>query len=146
MNNYIKIFERTIIYALLLMMMIAVLAATIELGFILFNELKKPPLMLLDIKEMLEVFGFFLMVLIGLELLETIKAYIERDKIHVEVVFLVALIAISRKVVIIDYKTTSYTMILSMAALVIALSIGYFLVKYGLGVRRKEMQKSGEDK
>ena len=32
-----------------------------------------------DRNEMLEVFGFFLMVLIGLELLETIKAYLEED-------------------------------------------------------------------
>jgi uncharacterized membrane protein (DUF373 family) len=129
MINIIRKFERGIILTLLSLMMIAVLAATIELAFILYQELLKPPLLLLNIKEMLEVFGFFLMVLIGIELLESIKAYLEKDKIHVEVVFLVALIAISRKVVIIDYKTVSHLVIFSMAALVLALSCGFFLVK-----------------
>jgi len=33
-----------------------------------------------------EVFGYFLLVLIGMELLETLKAYIKRDVIHVRIV------------------------------------------------------------
>lgn len=141
MNTIIRIFERTTIIALLIMMIIAISAATIELGVILYTELKKPPVFLLNIKEMLEVFGFFLMVLIGMELLETIKAYLEKDKIHVEVVFLVALIAVSRKVVILDYKSFSPMMIFSMAAIVLALSAGFLLVKYGLKLNKKTPNK-----
>ena len=51
-------------------------------------ELMKPPVSLLNIEEMLEVFGFFLMVLIGVELLESIKAYLQEERVHAEVVFL----------------------------------------------------------
>jgi uncharacterized membrane protein (DUF373 family) len=91
--------------------------------------LKKPPLFLLNIKEMLEVFGFFLMVLIGLELLESIKAYLEEDRIHAEVVFLVAIVAISRKVIILDYKEVKPEVLFGMSALIVALGIGYYLVR-----------------
>lgn len=69
------------------------------------------------------------MVLIGLELLETIKTYLEEDRVHAEVVFLVAIVAVSRKVVILDYKETSTEMLFGMAALIVALGIGYYLVR-----------------
>ncbi|MCA1906594.1 MAG: phosphate-starvation-inducible PsiE family protein [Desulfarculus sp.] len=85
--------EKGIKVVLIGMMMLTLLAGTVELGVILYEQLMKPPFLLLDITEMLEVFGFFLMILIGLELLETIKVYIKEDKIHTEVVFLVAMIA-----------------------------------------------------
>ena len=132
MDKPLKLFEKIIVTALLGLMMLAVLVSTIELGVILFQQLLKPPFLLLNIKEMLEVFGFFLMVLIGLELLESIKAYLQEDRVHAEVVFLVALVAISRKVIILDYKELSAEMLLGMSALIIALGIGYFLVRRAL--------------
>ena len=65
-----------------------------------------------------------LMVLIGLELLETMKSYLEEDKVHVEVVFLVAIIAVARKFIIMDYSKLAPTMLLGMAATILALSGG----------------------
>ncbi len=47
-----------------------------------------------------EIFGFFMLILIGIELLETIRAYLVENVVHVEVVIEVALIAIARKVII----------------------------------------------
>ena len=129
MTGIIHKFERFIVLALLLMMMLVLLASTIELAIILVTQLLAPPMLLLDIKEMLTVFGFLLMVLIGLELVETIKMYLDENVFHVEVVVLVAIIAVARKVIIIDYDAVSYEMLLSVAALMIALSIGYFLLK-----------------
>ena len=49
------------------------------------------PALFLDIDELLTYFGLFFMILIGLELLETIKMYLKEDQIHVEVVMLVAM-------------------------------------------------------
>ncbi len=129
MTGIIIKFERFIVLALLIMMIIALLASTIELAIILIEQLLAPPMLLLDIKEMLTVFGFLLMVLIGLELVETIKIYLDQDVFRVEVVILVSIIAITRKIIIIDYESASYQMLLSIAALMLALSAGFFLVK-----------------
>ena len=131
-------FEYFIVLALLIMMMVALLASTVELAVILVQELLKPPRFLLDFKEMLTVFSFFLMVLIGLELVETIKVYLEKDVVHVEVVVLVAIIAVARKIIIIDYDSISYGKVLSIAALMIALSVGYFLLKRAIEHSRPE--------
>ena len=131
-------FEFFIVIALLLMMMIALLASTIELAFILVDQLLEPPKFILDVNEMLAVFAFFLMVLIGLELVESIKMYLKDDVIHVEVVVLVAIIAVSRKILVIDYKSESYETVLGVVALMIALSAGYFLLKRAIVPSRSE--------
>jgi len=125
-KDIIKKFERFIVLALLVMMMVALLASTVELAIILFEQLLAPPFLLLDVKEMLTVFAFFLMVLIGLELVETVKMYFEEDAFHVEVVVLVAIIAVARKIIVMDYKAITYEMLLSIAALMLALTAGYF--------------------
>ncbi len=139
LRGIIQKFERFIVLALLLMMMLALLASTIELAIILVEQLLAPPTFLLNIKEMLAVFGFLLMVLIGLELVETIKIiYFEQDIFRVEVVVLVAIIAVTRKIIIIDYNSISYEMLLSIAVLMIALSAGYFLVKRATTPSRSE--------
>jgi len=132
MEKIFKIFEKVIVMVLIGLMMVAVFVSTVELAFILFEQLMNPPVFLLSITEMLEVFGFFLMVLIGLELLETIRAYLQEDRVHAEVVLLVALVAVSRKVIILKYKEMTPEMLYGMSALILALAIGYFLVRRAL--------------
>jgi uncharacterized membrane protein (DUF373 family) len=130
--------EWFIVLALLFMMMLALLASTVELAIILVEQLLAPPRLLLDVKEMLTVFAFFLMVLIGLELVETIKMYLDENVFHVEVVILVAIIAVARKIIIIDYDSVSYEILLSIAALMIALSAAYFLLKRAVTPSKSE--------
>jgi len=132
MEKILKVFEKFIIVTLLVLMMIAVFFATIELAIIIFEQLINPPFLLLDIAELIEVFGFFMMVLIGHELLESIKAYLLEDRIHAEVIFLVAIVAVSRKIIILDYKTITPEMLYGMAAVILALGAGYFLVRKAL--------------
>lgn len=128
MLERIRKIENVIVFVLLIMMLFTVVIATIELGVIVYQQLMKAPKFLLNLDELLEIMGFFLMVLIALELLATIKAYFQ-NKPHLEVVVIVAMIAIARKVIIVDYKETSPTMLFGMAAVIFALSAGYFLVK-----------------
>ena len=138
MEKILRRFEHVIVSSLLGMMMLAVLVSTIELAVVLVQELSRPPIMLLNIAEMLEVFGFFMMVLIGLELLETIKAYLDEDRVHAEVVFLVALVAVSRKVIILDYNEMTPELLYGTSALIVALGVGYFLVRHALGHRSRK--------
>ena len=132
MEKMFKVFEKVIVVVLIGLMMLAVFVSTVELAVILFQQLMKPPVFLLSITEMLEVFGFFLMVLIGLELLETIRAYLHEDRVHAEVVLLVALVAVSRKVIVLKYKELTPEMLYGLSALIVALGIGYFLVRRAL--------------
>ena len=126
-------FERVIVHSLLVMLMLAVLSSTVELGVLLVEQFMKPPrLFLLDMSELLPIFSFFLMVLIGVELIEVVKVYLSEDTLHVEVVFLVAMIAVARKVIVLDYKVTSPGMLYGTAAIIVALCGGFYVLKKAL--------------
>lgn len=120
--------EKLIVLTLLGLMMITLVISTAELAAILFQQIMTPPIYLLNLTELMEVFGFFLMVLIGLELLETIKVYWNENRFHLEIVLIVAMIAIARKVIILDYKTFSPAFLVGMAAIILALAVSYYLV------------------
>jgi len=128
-EKLLKVFEWVIVGALILMMAIVILLSTIELGRVLVLDIFTPPDFLLGINELLDIFGFFMLILIGVELLETIRAYLNKHEVHVEIVLEVALIAVARKVVIIDVKEYSAESLLAIAALVLSLAGAYFLQK-----------------
>jgi len=122
-------FTRAVVLALVAMMMCAVLLATVELLIILVIELMKPPKYLLGIDNLFEIFGFFMMILIGLELLESIRTYLADNLLHVEVVFLVAMIAIARKVIILEVNDLDPMALIGIAGIILALALGYYFVK-----------------
>ena len=131
MLDLLKKFEKLITVTLVVLMAVVLLLATIELGWIIVKDVITPPVFLLEIQELLEIFGLFLLVLIGVELLETIKAYIKDNVVHIDVVLTVAMIAIARKVIILDVKEYSSLTILGIAALILALSVAFFLERWG---------------
>lgn len=83
------------------------LLSTVHLGVLIAEEVWTPPRFLIPVQGLLEIFGYFLLVLIGVELLETLKAYLTKDVIHVRVVLEVALIAMARKVIITEPNSIS---------------------------------------
>jgi uncharacterized membrane protein (DUF373 family) len=69
------------------------------------------------------------MVLIGLELMSSIRMYIRDHSIHAELMLLVAITAITRKVVILDAKAVEPMMLFGIAAILVALTVGYYLLR-----------------
>ncbi len=86
-----------------------------------------PPRYLIRVQSLLQIFGYFLLVLIGVELVETLKAYLKKDVIHVRVVLEVALIAVARKVIVEEPNEVSSLTLFGIAALILALGVtSYF--------------------
>jgi uncharacterized membrane protein (DUF373 family) len=143
MLSYLEKFETVITRVLLVMMAGVVLLATVELGWILGKDVLTPPLLLLEIEELLELFGQFLLVLIGIELIHTMKVYIDSREIHLEAMLAVALIAVARKIIVLEPKELSQGTLLGIAAMVLALTCGYYLVRRG---RREKGDSDAETK
>jgi uncharacterized membrane protein (DUF373 family) len=136
MNTALRKFENIIITALIVMMILVVLVSTIELGWIILKDFISPPKFFLEISDLLEIFGFFMLVLIGIELLETIKAYLIEHVVHVEIVLEVALIAIARKVIILDIEKYDGLTIIGVAGLILAVATAFYTVKRRIPRRR----------
>ena len=134
MTRWLRSFEHGIIRALIYMMAVIIFISTIELGYILVKDIISPPVFILEIEELLDLFGFFLLILIGIELLETIKAYLKDKVVHSEIVLEVALIAIARKVIILDLKAYDSTVVIGIAALIITISAAYYIVRRKLRI------------
>jgi len=129
MINLLKKFENYILDALIFMLAFVILISTIELGWIIIKDLIRPPKYFLEIADLKEIFGFFLMVLIGIELLETMKAYVLEKVVHVEIILEVALIAIARKVIILDFEKYDGLTIIGTASLIAAAATAFYVVK-----------------
>jgi uncharacterized membrane protein (DUF373 family) len=136
---YLEKFEGIITRTLLVLMAGVVLLATIELAWILVQDALTPPMFLLEIHELLELFALFLMVLIGIELLHSVKTYIVRREFHLETVLTVAMIAVARKVIVLEPKELPEGTVLGIAALVLALALAYYVI------RRSRKEKGDPD-
>jgi uncharacterized membrane protein (DUF373 family) len=129
MESLLKRLERALLVILTGMMAVVLVLATAELGYVLIVDMLRPPLFMLEIDQLLEIFGLFLLVLIGIELLDTMKAYLVEKVVHVEIVFAVALIAVARKVIALDVAKYPSLTLMAIGVIIIALSVGYYLIK-----------------
>ena len=126
----LKKFERVMIQALMVMMAVVLGLATLDLGWLVIKDIIESHFLLLSVDQLIEIFGLFMLVLIGIELLETImKNYLTQGQPHYEVVLSVAIIAIARKVIVLDLKEVDSLSLIGIASIVVALTGGYFLMK-----------------
>ncbi|MFT7688065.1 MAG: uncharacterized membrane protein (DUF373 family) [Candidatus Azotimanducaceae bacterium] len=122
-------------FIVLILMTIIVAIAIVELGIILYMDLFDPTddVLFLEIDELFRIFGFFFVILIGFELVETVEMYFKENVIHAEVVLLVAVIAVSRKVILLDLEKYDPLAIIGLGIIIIALGGCYWLIKHARG-------------
>ncbi|WP_185235914.1 phosphate-starvation-inducible PsiE family protein [Teredinibacter franksiae] len=127
------IVKRWMTIFVLILMLIVVLASVFELAVVLYQEVvdESNGLLILDINELFRIFGFVFIILIGFELLESIEMYFKENIVHAEVVLLIAVIAVSRKVILLDIEKYDPTAIMGLSLVILALGVCYYLIKRG---------------
>lgn len=126
--KYINLFQTVIIKSILLMMAFVILSSTLEIGWILLIDMITPPYFLIGVEQILDIFGLFFLVIIGIELLETVKMIIMESSMNVDIIILVGITAVVRKVMVIDIKKTDPMFLMGMGVLIVALAATYYLV------------------
>ncbi len=144
-HGVFRLFEATLLVGILLALSVTLLLAFVDIAYVVYTKIMTPPAFIVDAQGLMDLFSLILILLIGLELIETVKTYLEENVVHVELVLLVAIIAIARKVVVWDFAKHTHVELYSLAAMVVALGVSYFLVKQtalkipiGSGKRRGE--------
>lgn len=131
-ENFLEFLDRAegLVAMLLSLAMMIVLAFTVfDLGIFLFSALYLSPEFRSEKVFIIEIFGLFLNILIALELLENITAYLRKHVVQVELVFITALIAGARKIIILDLGKTTGSQLIGLAAAILALAISYWLIR-----------------
>ena len=120
---------RVAVRVLAILMTVLILLGVVDVAWILFEKaMGSSPRFVLSISDILATFGAFLAVLIAIEIFVNIVMYLREDVIHVKIVVATALMAIARKVIILDFSETSADFVWAMAGVILATSIAYWLV------------------
>jgi uncharacterized membrane protein (DUF373 family) len=99
-----------------------------DVVYIIYERLLTPPFLLLDINDIFFTFGAFMAVLIAVEIFINIRLYLGTNVFPVQLVVATALMAISRKVIVLDFDTLTPMYLLGIAATTLALGITYWLL------------------
>ena len=124
----IKQIENLVSKVLSLAMVIVILVALCDLGVVLFKQLFTPSYRFLG-RTLIDIFGLFLTVLIALEILENITAYLRKHIIQVELVIVTSIIAVARKIIILDFEKTSGIDLIGLATAISSLAISYWIIR-----------------
>ncbi len=109
-------------------MVLVIFAAIADLGVFLFKELFTTPYGKFN-TTLFKIFGLFLNILIALEILENITGYLKKHVLQVELVIVTSLIAVARKIIILDLDKVTGIDIIGLGVAVLALSISYWIIR-----------------
>ena len=133
MIEVIEKFEKCVYAVLMGLLMVVLVGSLIDLVWLLYGALFTTTTAVIGSQELITVLGAFLLVLIGVELLDTIKAYFRENAIHVEIVVLLAIIAVARKVILLDPTgMTGFEFgfeLIGIGVIIVCLAAGYYLIK-----------------
>lgn len=140
LNNLIKYAVRV----LAILMVFVIFWGVIDVVYVLYQRLAAPPFMLLEITDILKTFAAFLAVLIAIEIYQNIILYLRTDVIPLQLVIATALMAIARKVIILDFDEVSAIYLFGTAAIVLSLGITYYLLKENTIKKIEKLEKRDE--
>ncbi len=123
-------FEILMVAALTLMVSLSVVMTLLHAAVELYHVVVAGPAAL-NHTAFISVFGAFMTVLIALEFNHTVLPEISSGTavVKVRAVLLVSLLALARKVVLVDYKEVEYTAMIGLAVLILAVTGAYWVVQ-----------------
>ncbi|MBH8562532.1 phosphate-starvation-inducible PsiE family protein [Nostoc sp. CENA67] len=125
--HFIENIEVLVSKLLSILMVIVILVAIADLAGFLAQELFDTPGKFNT--TLYKIFGLFLNILIALEILENITAYLRKHVFQVELVIVTSLIAVARKIIILDFEKVSGIDIIGLGVAILALSISYLIIR-----------------
>jgi uncharacterized membrane protein (DUF373 family) len=125
MLDLVRKLEHGVTMVLIVLLGAIVALATLEVGFTIAKDVVEPPIFFPGIDRLLDIFGKVLLVVLGIELLETLRAFASEGRVRAEIVLTVAVIALARKIILIEPEHASAVVLFGDAALLAALAVAY---------------------
>ena len=76
-----------------------------------------------------QVFAGVLLLMLGLELLKSLTKFFTGFEVQVQIILVVAMIAVTRHIMLVDLEHTQWTTLLGAGTLILALAVSYALVR-----------------
>lgn len=129
-TDYLNMFSKAVIWILVILLCFLAVLTIIGLLYELWDSFDNLSA-IVDIRvEILTFIGEILLVVIILELVDTILVYTKEHIIRVGSVILVAITAVSRELIIFDYHGGNYLMLFGISAGIISLAVVFWVVRH----------------
>ena len=119
---------RQAIKLLAVLMVLVIIWGVLDVIYVLYTKFISPPVLLFEVSDIFVIFGAFMVVLIAVEIFINIRLYLGTNILPIRLVVATALMAIARKVIILDIATVTAMEMLAIAAVVLALGVTHWLV------------------
>lgn len=129
--GFLNLVIRHVARMVAVIMALVIIWGVADIIYVLYQRLMAPPFMLLEINDILATFGAFMAVLIAIEIYHNIILYTEDHRnqhLAVIIVLGTALMAISRKVIVFEFKEIGPEYLYGSAVVILSLVIGYYLI------------------
>jgi len=113
---------------LAILMVAVILWGVVDVFYVIYLKLMTPPMFMLDVNDIFQAFGAFMVVLIAIEIFINIRLYLGTNEIPVKLVIATALMAIARKVIVMDLEKITSDYIFAIAAVVLSLGVTFWLI------------------
>ena len=127
------LFDRWVLGILEAILAVGIIAAVAIVILLLFRGIPRATTEISSVAELQQaiqsLFAGVLLVVLGLELMETLRNYFIEHRLRVELLICVALIAVARHVIQLDYEHTDAWRVVAMALLVLSLAASYIGVR-----------------
>lgn len=134
-----NLFDRWVLAILKAILAFGIVAAIALAIWLIIRGIPRATMQVDNIAELQQtvqaLFAGILLVVLGLELMDTLRNYFIEHRMRVELLISVALIAVARHVIQLDYEHSTPALVASMAFLVLALAASYVAVR---ALMRKE--------
>ena len=130
-DKVLWLLKKSIHYSLKILaflMILLIVSGVVDVGWTLYQRLLSPPRFILTIGDILATFGAFMVVLIAIEIFQNIILYLRDDVIHVKIVLATALMAVARKIIILDYDELDSMYVFATGIVLIATGLTYYLI------------------
>lgn len=133
MKRIARLFDTGVLIVLRITMALGISAAVVVLVLLVIRELGQSWSQIDSIAELQRavqsLFAGVLLVVLGLELMDTLRNYFIEHRLRVEFLISVALIAVARHVIQLDYEHTAPWLVASVALLILSLAASYIGVR-----------------
>lgn len=146
-----------IVRVLQLILLVVISVAVVELCMLIYDAIARnffaasaaeggPISSVPDLQRAVQrAFAAILLVILGLELLETLRTYFTEHRMRLQIIIVVALIAVGRHVIQLDFEHLSGGVLAGIGVLIIALAGSYYLMSAALKVAPRALDARRDD-
>jgi uncharacterized membrane protein (DUF373 family) len=130
MDKVAGLFERLAVGALMALLMATILFGTVVVAWSLIEDLVRTHDLVAEPKVLFDIFGLFVAVLVGVELLKILRHLLLAHEVNTALVVQTTLIALCNKIITVNLSEASWTMLVAVAALILSLTAAIYALRH----------------